>query len=797
MVVDDIYWLDQIQSSHRSAVGDKAFYLGLLIQRGHPVIPGIVVPAIVLQNFLAHMDWQEQMFTDLPHSFLYVDATNPRQLQTIAQQIQQAILATPLPEAILSSLEAKIQQWQTSTVIFRPSFSLQSGLDPTIGCKTTGLLASHICRTDRDALAQGLKQAWSELFRAKSLFYWQRLGVQLQQVQFAVLVQPIQSVLAAGELQINGNQIQVQTVWGLGHALAQGTADRYSFDLETGLQTHQKGQQTYAYQIAANASESRSALAAWLTDAQTCLQLNLVNPDQQVRPVLTVRQLQQLSQLAQQTRAEMGMPFSLEWVLAPDAKGRQSSHSSLSFYLTQFIPQFGSPSQTTKLLNQRPGEVYSPPLPAAVPAPAMLTGLAAAPGRVVAPAWVMGQNLDVATVPTGVILIVSMITPEQVIGLRHVMGVIAEQGGMTSHAAILARELGIPAVVGVEQAMQRIQTGDVITIDGDQGEIYWGDLSSVQTERPLNLVPLGTPPLESSFTTAFAQPLGPSSHPQLYVSLSQLDLLPQIATIPVDGVGLLRSELMLLEVFKQEPPEVWFSQREPSEIVEQIAHRLQKFAVAFAPRPVFYRALDIRSHEFGTELPATTGPHPMLGMRGTFSYQANPNLLRLQLAALKQVQKQGCDNVHLVLPFVRTVEEFVFCRRQVEQAGLRQNSRFQLWIMAEVPSVLLLLPDYVAAGVQGISIGTNDLTQLLLGVDRDHPQMADAFDPYHPAVLRAVRYLVESARQVGIPCSICGQSFDRHPALLQSLLQWGITAISVDLSEIETVYRAIRQFISP
>lgn len=802
MVVDDIYWLDQIQPSDRSAVGDKAFYLGLLIQRGYPVIPGVVVPAVVLQNFLAHMDWQEQMFTDLPHSFLYVDATNPRQLQTIAQQIQQAILVTPLPEAILSSLEAKIQQWQTSAAVFRPSFSLQSGLDPTIGCKTTGLLASHICRTDRDALAQGLKQAWSELFRAKSLFYWQRLGVQLQQVQFAVLVQPIRSAVAAGELQINGNQVQVWATWGLGHALTQGTADRYSLDLETGLHSHQQGQQTYAYRIATDADTAiQPALSAWLTETQTGLQLDLVESDQRVQPVLSLSQLQQLAQLAQQVQAELGMPLNLEWTLAL-APENQASDSFLSFYLTQVIPQFGSPSQAIRLINQQRAQTSTalgqPTRPASSDssAPTVLAGLAAAPGKTVAPAWVMDQTTDMLTVPAGVILITSTITPEQVIWLRHVAGVIAEQGGMTSHAAILAREIGIPAVVGVEHATQLIKTDDLVGIDGDRGEVHYGDLERVsawQSTGPNRDIPS----FEPSFTTVPAQRHEVLPQPKLFVTLSQLDHLAEVAMLPIDGVGLLRSELMLLELFEHESVDVWFRRRQPSEIVEQIAQRLQQFAAAFAPRPVFYRALDVRAHEFVTEPTAITSSYPMLGVRGTFSYQLNSELLRVQLAALKQLQKQGYDNVHLILPFVRTVEEFVFCQQQVEQVGLTQNPRFQLWIMAEVPSVLLLLPDYVAAGVQGISIGTNDLTQLLLGVDRDHPQMANAFDPYHPAVLRAIQYLIQTAHQTGIPCSICGQSFNRRPDLLDSLLRWGITAISVDLGEIESVYRAIQQFSSP
>lgn len=173
--------------------------------------------------------------------------------------------------------------------------------------------------------------------------------------------------------------------------------------------------------------------------------------------------------------------------------------------------------------------------------------------------------------------------------------------------------------------------------------------------------------------------------------------------------------------------------------------------------------------------------------------QLNPALFQTELLALRQLQQQGLDNLSLLLPFVRTVEEFSFCRQQVEQAGLFQNPRFQLWIMAEVPSVLMLLPEYQAAGVQGIAIGVNDLTQLLLGADRDQPQMAAAFDSSHPAVLRAIQQLIQTARQLNLPCSLCGQQLKQQPNLVANLVTWGVTAISVEPREAEWVYQILRQ----
>jgi pyruvate,water dikinase len=280
---------------------------------------------------------------------------------------------------------------------------------------------------------------------------------------------------------------------------------------------------------------------------------------------------------------------------------------------------------------------------------------------------------------------------------------------------------------------------------------------------------------------------------RLLINLSHESLLARAAELPVDGVGLLRSEILLRDILDRyaAKPDGLLNHR--AELTEHLVQHIQSFAHSFAPRPVFYRSLDLRSHEMAAApgqdiLPET---NPTLGMHGTLSYQFQPTLFEAELVALRRVQQSGYSNIHLLLPFVRTVEEFRFCRDRVVQAGLTQNPEFQLWIMAEVPSVVFLLPDYVDAGVQGISIGSNDLTQLLLAVDRDHPQLASAFDQRHPAVLRAIQQLIQTSLQLGIPCSICGEAPSQYPELVESLVRWGITAISVDIDAVAQTHRAI------
>jgi pyruvate, water dikinase len=736
MPVDDFYWLDQILPSHRTWVGDKAFYLGLLAQQGHPIAPGLVISARTLQEFLAKIKWIEPLFADLPDSSLRLDVDNSRQLQAIAQKIRQAIQSTPLPDDWLTEVEVATQGWQS--LILRPSFALPSQLDPTVSARTTGLLESQVCWNQREAIAQGIKQVWSELFRAKSLLYWQRLGIQVQQVHLAVLVQPMGSAIASGDIYPADHATEIRAVWGLGKALVTGevTPDRY--EIQPNGQTHHPACKDYAYYA--------------LAESERQLQKERLDPAQQNQSPIDFEQIQSIVDLAHQATSDLGMPLRVEWTLVRSAETNQPT-----LHLTQAIPQ----------------------LTGRHPALSHLTGLAAAPGQVTAEAWVVATDPLPDDVPSGVVLVAQSLTPDLLLRLKQIVGIVTEQGGMTSHAAIVAREMGIPAVLGIAGATQQIRSGEGLRVDGDRGEVH----------RVTLPIPAPDSLPRAGMMIRHSHPKSPN-RTQLMVTLSQPESIAA-AQLPVDGVGLLRSELMLLEALDRQHPKLWVEQGRQPQLVERIAQKIRAFAEAFNPRPVFYRSLDLRSHEFPSLEGANVEQYPMLGIRGTLSYQVTPAQFEVELLALRQVQQWGYGNVHLLLPFVRTVEEFIFCRQQVERMGLMQNPQFQLWIMAEVPSVLLLLPDYVAAGVQGIAIGSNDLTQLLLGVDREHPDMAIAFNQHHPVVLRAIQHLITGAHQAGIPCTLCGQAPSQYPDLVESLVAWGITAISVDAADVDWVHRAI------
>jgi len=825
--VDDFLWLDQIQFSDRPLVGEKAFYLSHLAQRGYPVIPAFVVKATVLRQFLSTIQWLDPLFADLPNSSLHLDVDNARQLQMVAQHIRQEIIAAALPQEWVTQLGSIAASLSASALILRPSLTLPpaTGLDG--GTNFSGLLESHVCTLSPQAIAAAVKRTWAELFRARSLLYWQRMGVQLQKINLAILIQPLQNSLVSGWLQTGNSALmktdrnigskelstrssiwEIQATWGLEMSLHKGEVQPDYYQVQpqsSAILTQKVGMKTVAYRLVETLESqvTEGEIEFERTNLYSPLQVYFVSEEQQKQYALSAKYLQELINLGQNLTTEFSSALSLEWVLL----AREIATSSANLYITQIETYEhrigGFLEQGSIFLGNRSGEekeqknisLLSPTL-SALPATDSKTkifkGLGAAVGKVVAKAQVITDPCqDSANFLPGNILVVKSLSPDWLPLIKKAAGIVAQQGGMTCHAAIIARELGIPAVVGVANATETIQNDQLLLVDGDRGEIHLGDESELklqewqQRDRELTakLGDLGRFQLPNHQSTMATQ---------LMVNLSQPSTIERAAALPVDGVGLLRSELMLLEILAGQHPNLWLSQGRRDELVQLLTETICQFAGAFASRPVFYRSLDWRSHEFQTLFtsPAKEA-NPMLGLRGTFSYLQDSTLFDLELEVLQRVFQSGYTNVNLILPFVRTVEEFSFCRRRIEQADLFSVSQFQLWIMAEVPSVLFLLPDYVKAGCMGISIGTNDLTQLLLGVDRDCSEMAAAFNECHPAVMQAISQLIQMAKQSGIPCSICGQAPAQHPELIDKLVRWGIGSISVSLDAVEHTYKAI------
>ncbi|HEY9736998.1 MAG TPA: putative PEP-binding protein [Trichocoleus sp.] len=766
--------LAQIADADLAEVGEKAKALGHLRRMGLPVAEGGVLLAQAWQQCLDELALETQGATDLRRLAL----NQLPQLQQTAATLRQAFLSRPL-EPFLEPLDVDattlLADVQSPWLMLRPSLLVVPSppLPPPAAADLQGLITARICAAQSDAIAVELKLLWAETLRAYNLVVWRQHCHSLQQVRLATLVQPLYPAEISGTLTLSETTCVLEVVLGLGLVLSQGEAIparcRWA-SLQPGRFSWQPGYQERIYQV--RQGVSGKVMGPLRVNHRE--QPELVNP-------LTRDQLLELQQLGQQVQQQSAGPLQLEWLIYTPAPAQPPR--LIITQVTQRPATSAAPG--TAQAKPSPGEDALLPLVKGV-----VQGIGAASGRALAPAVVLktGSLARDLSLPPGCIVVLPDLQPEMCVRLQGVAGIVTVRGGATCHAAILARELNIPAVVGAPQATELLATGDALWLDGDRGIVYL--LPEDQAARPLfqsQLHPqLSQPALQQSALSSkrVGFPSSPHHAPTatgVMVNLSQVQRLADLPLDNLDGVGLLRSEWLLIDVLEGRHPQQWVAQGYGAELQAHLVAKLAPLLAAVAPKPVRYRSLDLRSHEWISLVGSPPiEPNPILGIRGTFSYQLDPRLFKIELAALAELQRQGHTNLQLMLPFVRTVEEFSLCRQWVEQARLLQVPSFQLWIMAEVPSVLFLLPAYRQAGVQGVAIGSNDLTQLLLAVDRDQPIMASAYDERHPAVVAALAHLVQTARQQGLACSICGQAPVRYPELIDALVQWGISSISVE-----------------
>jgi pyruvate, water dikinase len=755
--VDKLYWLQEIESQDYAKVGDKAFNLSQALQRGYPVIPGFVVGVDALRRFLETLSSSEALLADLPHSSLRLDVGNWRQLQQVARNLRQEIITATISQDWLDEIFEAVESWENEHVIFRPTFVLPTEIN--FGKNISGLLESQVCLCDRIPIETTLKQVWSQLFRARNLLYWQRVGVDFSQINLAVLIQPIQNAIASGSFVADSQNCEIQATFGLGFPLNYGEIipDYYKVSCHDGIiLERQLGKKILGYQV------DHNSLNPYLINQELNHQFSLSNDD-----------CQQLVSLSQKIVIPNNSQFSFDWTILQN-QGKDT------VYLTQAV----FPQVTVTNLRL------------------LCQGLGVTQGIITATAYVVTHYQE--TIPEltpGFILVAKVIIPEWLPLLHNCSGIITERGGFTSHGAILARELGIPAVVNVLGATNIIHSGDRLQINGDSGEIFNvkngsnGEATMKKLAAEVESIPeLGGLDLTPGKSVVSGDYIYPTIATQLFVNLSQPSSLKQVENLPIDGVGLLRSELMAIGLLDGKNPQTWLDEGRKKELLERWYEHLLLFVEALTPRPIFYRSLDLQSHGIHAmeSLERSHRSHQGIsGERGTWGYVQNSAVFEMELAALAKIQQAGHQNINLILPFVRTVEEFKFCRRKVEQAGLMDISRFQLWIMAEVPSIIFLLSEYVKAGVQGIAIGSNDLTQLILGVDREKDKISQNLDERHPAVMNAIAQLIKMAQNENIPCSICGQAPSLYPEIIDSLVGWGITSISVEPNSIVQTYHAI------
>jgi pyruvate, water dikinase len=382
----------------------------------------------------------------------------------------------------------------------------------------------------------------------------------------------------------------------------------------------------------------------------------------------------------------------------------------------------------------------------------------------------------------GTILVARDLLPIHLAWLKEAAGFLCETGGVLSHGAIMAREFGCPAIVGVEGIMAEVQTGQWVVLEGELGEVY----ARTPERTELSAQPYGLDAVSQASRTV-------ETKTKVMVNLSQPDLLERLQTLEIDGIGLVRGEWLLLDQLRQPGTVHWLSGNRRTQLKRRLWSDLEQMVYALTPLPVFYRAVDLYAADWNrlSANPIANDNNPAIGLRGALRHLSDAHLLDLELEILQEFLKDGFENLRFILPFVRSPQEVRHCVQKMQELGIRD--RLPLWIMAEVPSVLFALEDYKRAGTQGIAIGVNDLTQLLLGIDRDHPSFESVWSQQHTTVMKAIVQLVQQATALNLPSIWCGSLEHVSDEWLERLLQSGLTGVSVEMGRAAFAREAIAQ----
>lgn len=426
----------------------------------------------------------------------------------------------------------------------------------------------------------------------------------------------------------------------------------------------------------------------------------------------------------------------------------------------------------------------------------LLAGLAASHGRGSGVVRILSSPKEGERFQPGEVLVAAMTKPDWLPMLRRAAAIVTDGGGVTCHAAVVSRELGIPCVVGTRTATTALREGEVVTVDADAGKVFRGSMASAPAVGAASSASPGA--LAASTNGAASGRTGAPASADLgtkiLVNVALPDEAERAAALQVDGVGLLRAELLLTEALSGEHPRKLLAEGRSGSFVDLLADAVGRIASAFDPRPVVYRAVDFRSNEFaelsGGDEYEPVEANPMIGYRGCYRYLKEPEVFDLELTALARVREQR-RNVALMIPFVRTTWELEGVLARIDASPLGADRTLQRWVMAEVPSVVYRIPDYARLGIHGVSIGSNDLTQLMLGVDRDSAILAELFDESDAAVLDAIERIIASCHEAGITASLCGQAPSRNPSFAERLVRFGIDSISVDSGAVSAVRAAV------
>ena len=741
---DLVLWFKDLGKEDVPLAGGKCANLGELFgQIGVPVPNGFAVSAYAYQVFLEKTKAGKKIEALLADT----DTADIKSLQDVSRKIRKHVEGLSIPKgiekAILDAYQALCKQAgkKSMAVAVRSSATAED----LPGASFAGQQDTFLNVT-RKTLLKNVRRCWSSLFTPRAIVYRKEKGFAHEDVLISVAVQELIPSKASGVMftlePVSGekDKILINASWGLGEAVVSGqvTPDEYLVD-KADFRILDKRVFKKNRQIVSDKKGSTK----WIAVAKS----------KKDKPALSDEIIVRLAKYGVQIENHYGVAQDIEWAVDKDER----------IFILQARPETVHVAEK-EARREEGGDFLEQDI--------LVRGMGVSPGQGIGRVRIMLNIKDMSGFKEGDVLVTEMTTPDWVPAMRIASAVITNLGGKTCHAAIVSRELGVPCIVGTENGTKVLKDGDLVTVDGQRGLVFEGAAEKKEVKAAGAPVDLSAQAITAT---------------KVYVNMSIPEIAKKVAReTNADGVGLLRAEHLMLSIGKH--PRLLLEEGGDQMMVDTFSRGVGQVAEAFFPRPVVYRFLDFKPDEF-LELPGGekyerghVGPNPMIGYRGQYRYTKEDDIFRLELRAIRQARETlGFTNIWVMLPFVRTLRVFRETIKIMVEEGLdhRANRDFQLWIMVEVPSACFMIEEFCREGIDGVSFGTNDLTMLILGVDRNDISVQELYDERNLGVLRAIAYTMAICNKHGVTTSICGQAPSVYPDYLEFMIRCGCTSISV------------------
>lgn len=762
-----VLWFDELRREDVALVGGKSSSLGeMTSQTKAPVPYGFATTAYGYRYFM-EATGTNQKIRDVLANLHNVD--DSMELSKVCKKIREIIMAATMPKDLQEAIEAAYDQLAKKIGETDPFVAVRSSAtaEDLPDASFAGQQDTYLNVKGKAEVVEKVKECYASCFTDRAVYYREKQGFSHEEVALSAAIQLMAFSKAAGVMFTvdisNGSDenIMIEGAWGLGEYVVQGTVTPDNFLVrKSDLSIVRK--QINRKPVELIQKEDGGVEEHKMTD------------DRANAPSITDDQVKELAKIALAIEKHYGCYMDIEW--AVDRRDDQ-----------------------IKILQARPETVWSRKKIQEKGVSKMTTnhhvlvkGLPASPGVAVGKVQVIMNPEDLDHFEAGDILVTSMTSPDLVPAMKKAVAIITDAGGMTCHASIVSRELGIPCIVGTKSRSQSattiLKTGTEVTVDAHNGIVYEGIVKDMLPSKAS----------KQEATTIQAEYFAPTAT-KIMMNLGNPDLADKYASLPCDGVGLMREEF-IWTTYIHEHPLYMIQTGRAQDVIDQLANGIAKVARALNPRPVVLRFSDFKSGEYrnlkGGEEFEPIEPADLLGWRGASRYY-DPRYIegfKLELRAVKKVREEfGLTNLHCMIPFCRTVSEIQKITTIMQAEELVRNDDFKLYLMAEIPSNIILA-DQFNPYIDGYSIGSNDLTMLLLGCDRNNEGISYLFDERNLAVKRAIRHLIETAHKDGKTVSICGQAPSVYPDFAQFLVQNGIDYISVNPDMVKTTKKNVASF---